>query len=1089
MVLLRLNIVAVTAAALLAAEAWCASTIEIEVDRPGKISLGIYDGATQLRTLISGQQMAAGAHSVTWDGLDRSGTPVPPGEYEWRMIRHDGIKAEYLLSLGTSVGHRAWPGQHGGPTCLAVRDDALFLSASMSEGSPQAVKVALDADLRGAETEGYHWAMPTLGGWHQGADITVMADRVYFISARHYNDKRDERHLFVRDAATGEAVARFGQPELPYSPPPLKEKDAAPSEWDEQIDGADSTLPELKPELPTEPPPDTVRLDRVDAAAGVLLAASTKGVVGRLDSKDGKVLWSVQLEPDLKDIAVGSNGRMLVLYPEKILQLKALPAEDVEEKAVVKAEVFVDGLTDAACLDIDLEAGDIVVSEHGRSQRVKKFSSDGEFIAAYGRKGGREYGRYVPANFLNVEDIAADGNGGFVVAENTPPRRTAHFDGAGMLIKEWYGGQQFYTYAAPDPADPTSVWMDTQWGHIMNVKVDYETGTWKVRAVYVWPGDFDGDGDVDRDDKFYARGYKMATRHFMLRLDLDGDGEKELYVRSQTHGGFLARPDEERGILRGVALYSAILADHGWNWPKVPADKYPKPYLDALAEKGITPEKEWQKRKFWNHFTWADADGDYGVDADELRLHFIGGRGGPPGTGRCLMMDEELNTYVAKGKRWRKIPVVERSATGAPVWDLDKAQDAPAAYQVGSIKDLQVWKDSIYAVAHTEGDGYRIGGVHSRGHGWTWPGTQVAGSGVFRWNASDNSLLFRGGRHAARHPEHELEGQLHYPVQILGPVKGVIGVADKIVHPCELWTTDGLYVGGVMDDRVEDNLPAGVYAWWRADLAKGEGAENKALHQYDMILGGSLFELQNGDLIWFGAGWNNVPVYRIHGVDTIERRKGTVTLNERAEGALAPGRGLQAKYVLGEDLKGKTLRQDVDPQIWFGEHGVGRTIRKEWPELHTPKATADELLEEGDMMAIMEGENKEDGLVQDESLNPELHERNDFPETFTVVWTGFVAPRFTEKYVFSLYYQNAELWLDGNKIELHDTSGRGHKFFTDPISMTAGAKVPIRLVWTATEGFESEAHLNWESPTQQVEHVPQSALYPTKGNEKGATVQ
>ena len=68
----------------------------------------------------------------------------------------------------------------------------------------------------------------------------------------------------------------------------------------------------------------------------------------------------------------------------------------------------------------------------------------------------REQGRYVPDRFDGANDVAADRNGGFFVAEpSAAPRRVAHFDGVGNLLGQWFGGMSFYISGSFDPEDPT----------------------------------------------------------------------------------------------------------------------------------------------------------------------------------------------------------------------------------------------------------------------------------------------------------------------------------------------------------------------------------------------------------------------------------------------------------------------------------------------------------------------------------------------------------------------------------------------------------------------------------------------------------
>ncbi len=65
---------------------------------------------------------------------------------------------------------------------------------------------------------------------------------------------------------------------------------------------------------------------------------------------------------------------------------------------------------------------------------------------------------------------------------------------------------------------------------------------------------------------------------------------------------------------------------------------------------------------------------------------------------------------------------------------------------------------------------------------------------VVKWDAHGNTL-WRAGAHAAR-PDAP-RGQLYAPVRFAGMVNGCIGVCDRIAHPCEFWTEDGLYAGGL----------------------------------------------------------------------------------------------------------------------------------------------------------------------------------------------------------------------------------------------------------------------------------------------------
>ena len=59
-----------------------------------------------VRELARAEPMQRGKHPLAWDGLDMDGKPAPAGKYEWRSLQTQGLRSEYLMSVGTSVGER-----------------------------------------------------------------------------------------------------------------------------------------------------------------------------------------------------------------------------------------------------------------------------------------------------------------------------------------------------------------------------------------------------------------------------------------------------------------------------------------------------------------------------------------------------------------------------------------------------------------------------------------------------------------------------------------------------------------------------------------------------------------------------------------------------------------------------------------------------------------------------------------------------------------------------------------------------------------------------------------------------------------------
>ena len=340
------------------------------------------------------------------------------------------------------------------------------------------------------------------------------------------------------------------------------------------------------------------------------------------------------------------------------------------------------------------------------------------------------------------------------------------------------------------------------------------------------------------------------------------------------------------------------------------------------------------------------------------------------------------------------------------------------------------------------GDGYLATSTYGQGHATTWP-ANLSGSVAFaKWDAT-GKLVWKVGT-KARSIDDQRRGQLHAPVRVLGEVNGCIGVADRIVQPAEFWTTDGLYVGGLFDHRTDDGLPAGYYVW-RVDERHGRvSVENQSPVDYDMVTGGLLFQRKNGEIIYCADGWNNLPTYRITGWDKFDRQQGTLHVAEASKPAAAAGTGLAARYA-AVGTGAVPVREGVDPQIWFGD----AARKKLWPE-------------------GMGGQ-------------------------FMATWSGLVEPKFSEDYLLRLYVgqddkkmpEEARLWIDGrlvidttkNAKANSDKRANVARFHTEPLTMTAGKPVPVKLEYKKTGS--GELHLSWESVSQSIEHIPQASLYPS----------
>lgn len=82
------------------------------------------------------------------------------------------------------------------------------------------------------------------------------------------------------------------------------------------------------------------------------------------------------------------------------------------------------------------------------------------------------------------------------------------------------------------------------------------------------------------------------------------------------------------------------------------------------------------------------------------------------------------------------------------------------------------------------------------------------------------------------------------------------------------------------------------------------------------------------------------------------------------------------------------------------------------------------------------------------------------------------------------------LWVDDREvidrwknIKMTDYEDSWWVFWTrlehsDPVPLQAGEKVPVRIELDTNSGWRAQAHLLWESKSQERQHVPTEVLYP-----------
>ncbi len=547
------------------------------------------------------------------------------------------------------------------------------------------------------------------------------------------------------------------------------------------------------------------------------------------------------------DVTVDLAGRVLVIAEGQVL---GLTRDSKTPVTVVSADL----LESPVRLSIDPTTGEILVAENcypafdngqpesatATGNRVKRFTPGGELVKAYGNPGGRNrQGRYRPQDgFLGIYDIAADHQGGFLVTEPPlAPRRTARYNREGDILREWYGGQMYANHAAAEPHNPAMVWLDSHWGELIRAKVDYENGTWEVYGTYRFAG--------------LADGLIGGTRH----------GGGRWYPRRRNGITYLAREaspcvvrfDEEADRLVPVVASSLNITHH---WDEQPA--IIKELLDH------NPAHRYRS------YIWTDANGDGRVQPEEVRFsEWAAWWGG-------WHVDDDLNYYVAGVI---KIPVIAWTDDGVPIYpdwgDPQQIARHPADIVRTHSRSNQIWRDEagnlfgIFNTEHVSAGGRAFGGAGHFSSG-------IGGNRVVKWDAQGNHL-WSVGRHAAT--RQAAPGEAMFLWRNVGTAKGCIVVADVKHSMIHVWDHEGLWVGRILDNP--DYLAPASYSG-RGGLC----SENFSGTIYTVPEDVDVPGLQAGDVLFFGGGQNNSPVYRVTGWEPARREEGRLVLTEEMAGLL-----------------------------------------------------------------------------------------------------------------------------------------------------------------------------------------------------------
>lgn len=992
------------------------TTVKYKTARTGRVSAAVYDGEGQLlRTLLRGQKKPAGEHSLRWDGLDRGGQPQPPGEYNVKVLWTPGFTAEFLFQLGVSPEsgrHHYWIGNLSNsqrPGAVAVDGDAMFLGCGISEIVPTLMKQSLDGRKR-------HWAVGGFEPWKGPVGLAADGEGTLYVLLPN------NKVYLVKD----EEASRLGKG--------VKREDA----WLHPTHHYKSKI--VRDVWNIEHEKGASKSDFLSIAASgseMIIAYTQYDVLRWLDSEGG-----VRSEIDVSapaGVAITPGGVVLVGGEGGLLEIGTNGSREWLARGFPGGPVAYDS-----------KAEDVLVADRSTRQ-IRRYDMDGEMVRTYGQKGGRSNGPYDPHSFRKIEDIACDGEGGFYVVEwSTPPRRTVHFDRQGRILNEWFGGQDFFMIAEPDPRDPSQVWFTTgvpKGDSLVLADIDYQNRSWYPKEVY----------ELNRISKRMGGGVSafqvLRSRHPRVFYH-----EDKRYLIAESFPQVLRHADGEL-----IPVARGAVATHRF--------PHQKKWLQNVNKFASAPLKRPAS------FLWTDADQNGSMEPEEVQMSRWTNGWYNGWSGFSVLEDGSLlaTGYVRGNPEKRRQSLftfpVEEWRQGVPYYQLlesvrHRAGDGSGApvgteYEIASIpvegRTGLAGAGAEGTLVDEKGNHYALWGVtHARrpdAHGLGSFSSRVARTRLTKWDREGN-VRWSIGRHwhgervdqsGRKRGENYPRGAniatpppgvFHAPCGLLGMTHDALVVADRTWQPAQVWTSDGLYAGYFLDSRVQDDRPNWVYQWWRA-IESGE----ESLINYDCLHKGAIAELDNGDVIWFAPGRNSTPVYRIRGWEGWAQQEHTIQLTQKPVHAARNGSGLTGVYFSSADadLTTQPDAERTDPRIWF-------VHKSRFKELNQWKNGPDLL----------------DGKKTD----------------FAVRWDGDVEACLSERTTFSVYAAGAiRLKVNGKTVINRWDEEDEYRVQSAPIELKAGERVPVQLDYRTTMK-QPHISLNWDSFSMERERLPTAFLYP-----------
>ena len=698
----------------------------------------------RIRNLIGAVPRKAGENSELWDGTDDEGHPVTSSRYRCRLLYHRGINAEYVMSYGnpgtppwaTADGTGGWGADHTKPQAAVTTPDGVVLGWPTAEAGWFLIGVDGDGHKKWGLKNRYAFGDTIVNLATDGDYLYVASEQNPAPLMKYY--KKLAHGVLFRYRLSDRKTAKIGDAD------------------------------------------EVVVTDTMDGnVRGLALEGNTAYVALEKENKiatisliDGKPTPEKDISiPAPAGMSADQNGDLIVISGN---QLKRIDPKTRQSRSLVS-----EGLQDPAALFVD-KAGTIYLSDRGKAQQVKVFSSHGGLLRTIGIPGGRSpRGPHQSTGMYQPRGLTVDAKGLlWVMEEDDKPKRVSVWNATtGSFVREYIGPPRYGALAgAVSPFDRT-----VAFGEGVQYRLDWQN---KNFAFIATTGRESSDEDV-----FGRAPIRQIFQHDGRILT---SSNSHVQVIGELKGGTLhplAAVGEIDELTRREGMYTGSIARK----------------TDQLRAMGSKVDAKGNPIPA-TAFIWTDQNGD-GIAQDseftwKPNLHW----GGYWGTG----MGKDLSIYMQSSGKVYSLPVTGWNAYGGPVYKFESA--TTIAYN-GAAEHVTATPDGMLIVnAKPELQGIDLASGQRR---WTYPNP---------WEGVQ-------GSHVADVPA---PGRLIGPLYTTGFAEvggqgGTLFAMNGNLGQQFLMTTDGLWVAALLRDwrlaKVEDmyTIPDedfGGYFW--RDQTSGE---------------------------------------------------------------------------------------------------------------------------------------------------------------------------------------------------------------------------------------------------------------------------